>query len=305
MRDWFAIFVLGIVLYGCLSSINPLPPIEKLLSQQRFEEAIIACELFLSENPSSSYSPEITYLLGKAYLEIGNPYEAARVWESYLRKFPEGKHREEVKNVLERWQSEMGKGYLSKMEEEIRSLSLAYEKVLGKKVPPAQLYALLGNIYWEEGEKKQALSLYRKAIQLDPSLLGNPAVSSRLGSSLQEPIPSLLEVEEENILPLEKVWRGEWEEEAGELRNFRIKRGIGVIVSGKVRNKGVKEAKRVRVIVTLYDFYARILASKSIWLGGIPSGESVPFSVVFKGVEKGKVHSVDYLILENAQEVKR
>ncbi len=306
VKNGFFIFVLGVFLVGCLSSVSPLPSIENLLSQQKFEEAIIACELFLSENPSSPYAPEITYLLGKTYLKIGNPYESIRVWEDYLRKFPEGKHRKEVASAIENWKKEKGKSYLSQMEEEIKGLSLAYEKVLGKKMPPSRLYATLGNIYWEEGKKKQALSLYKKAVQLDPSLINNPAIASRLGNSTLEPAPLLLEVEDENILSLEKIWKGEWEAESGELKNFRIKRRLGIIVSGKVRNKGTKEAKKVRLLVTLYDFYARILSSKSIWLGEIPAGESIPFSIVFRGVEKDKVHSVDYLILKNNnQEAKK
>ncbi|NOZ64851.1 MAG: tetratricopeptide repeat protein [Caldiserica bacterium] len=304
VKNVFFIFAIGIFLYGCLSSVNPVPPIEKLFSQQRFEEAIIACELFLSENPSSPYAAEITYLLGKAYLEIDNPYESVRVWEDYLRKFPGGKHRKEVAAAIEKWKQKKGKTYLSQMEEEIKGLSLAYEKVLGKKMPPSQLYVTLGNIYWEEGEKRQALSLYRKAVKLDPSLMNNPAISSRLENSIPEQSPPL-EVEDENILSLEKIWKGEWEEESGELKNFRIKRRLGIIVSGKVKNTGMKEAKKVRLLVTLYDFYARILSSKSIWLGEIPAGKSIPFSVVFKGIEKDKVHSVDYLILKNNQEGKK
>ncbi len=292
--------LLSLFLSGCLFSKNPLSSIKKLISEGKYEEAIVISETFLSETPSSSYSSEVTYLLGKVYLKSGNSYEAIRVWKNYLKNFPKGKHREEIESIIKKWERKVGHKY-SYMEKEVKTLSIAYKKILGKNIPPSKLYVILGNIYWEEGRKKLALSLYKKAIKLNPSIGGNSMIASRL-KKFHLPVPSLLEVEDENILSLEKVWEGEWEKEEGNPRSFKVKGLIGTIISGKVKNKGENSSNSVRLVVTLYDFYDRILASKEIFLGNIPSEKFMPFSVIFNGIGKGKIHSVDYLILENTKE---
>jgi|GEM_PF-3251701 len=304
------LFLLVVVIGGCvtLSNSSPLKPYYSLMEKQRWEEAAVGLSFFLENNPKSPYVEEATYLLGKVYLHMGNTFEASRTFEDYLKRWPEGRWKKEVKEKLsqiQRWMSKE-KYSLKDMEEDVSALSLAYEKVLGKKVPPSQLYLTLGNIYWEEEKREEAIKSYKKALELDPSLKEADWLMKRIQKSKEGVSPPLLVVTDYHIRDIWETWRGEYLNL--ELENDRIvetiKKSKGVRVNGELVNKGEQTAYRVRLIVTAYDFYRRVLGTSMVFLGEIKPGGNIPFSVLIRDVRKEKVNHVEFLPLYQKKEEK-
>lgn len=296
MRWFLLVFLLFLFLGGCQRD-NVARDMRSLIQKGNFEEAVILGEMFLQENPSSPDAPEIIYSLMQAYIRLGDFSRAYLLGEKYLQRYPQGRRREKI----EEWMGEVKERERKReerIEEEMEKLSRLYPELVSRRLPPSRLFLLLGHTYWEMGERENARKFYRKAIQLDSSLERDEVLRNRLG---RKSVESLLEVRDESLRSFEEVWEGEWEE-SGEVKRFQLRGMKGVLVTGRVFNRGETMVRGVRLVVTPSDFYGKALDVRVTWLGDIYPGMARPFSVVFPRLEKKKIDRVEYLFLTQGGE---
>ena len=85
-------------LFGCAG--NPPPPpkedgprieyLHALVEQEEYDAVILGLQHFLADRPGSRFVEEATFLIGRAYYELGLDIEAEEQFRRVLREFPGG-----------------------------------------------------------------------------------------------------------------------------------------------------------------------------------------------------------------------
>ena len=74
---------------------------EALLHQSEFEKAIDTGEALLTDFPDSEKAPDTMFLIGKAYLELGDAAGARSAWERLAATYPQSNPATEAQQLLE------------------------------------------------------------------------------------------------------------------------------------------------------------------------------------------------------------
>ena len=74
---------------------------EALLHQGAFDKAIDTGKALLTDFPNADKAPDTMFLIGKAYLELGNAAEARSAWERLAATYPQSNPASEALELLE------------------------------------------------------------------------------------------------------------------------------------------------------------------------------------------------------------
>jgi tetratricopeptide (TPR) repeat protein len=152
---------------------------------------------------------------------------------------------------------------------EIAALEEAKEQEPGN----ADLHFRLGEVYWRMSRFSDALQAYQRAVQLDPRYLQHPSIQNRLivgddaslalKDSLITPKPTgAIQVRNVQTKHVERsdFWGVHPDENV-------------YVVSGEAVNVGNKTCVNVQVEVTIYDFYEKVMDTRTVDIGAMKPGE--------------------------------
>lgn len=293
-----------LILAGCTSfpGRTPLDTYTNDYRAGKYHQAAVQISLFLREHPYTPQKEEAVYYLAKCYYEMRNYYLAAQTFQDYLTNWPNGRWANEAYGFLSSINDKLQKDTYSKqeLEEEYQRLAFAYKEILGKKIPKDKIYLEIGNIYWEQGKDEKAREAYSKAIATNPSLRTRSWLIKRI-QALQRGEKGLkpqITVFNEHLQDIEEVIKSKIriEDNAGveEYREAEYVLGKATVISGEVENRGNEGVLHLRILITAYDFYRRVLNSSYAYIGRLDPGAVSSFSVTVKNISKDQIHQVTY-----------
>ncbi|MCX8064948.1 MAG: FxLYD domain-containing protein [Candidatus Hydrogenedentes bacterium] len=273
------------------NSYTNLYSAQRMIERGEFSQALPKL-LVIVESGNESV-PEVHYLLGIVYQELGSPQNALSHYIKYLQVAPTGIYsensRKKIRELLGNIDTQIEK--VSTVEERIASL----EERLKTSPTDKNTLTELANWHWLNQNYTRAGELYKQSVTLYPELWNDDTIASRIEKD-----------SEGNIIVLspDEALRREAERKPivfFNVTSFRSGRQFGWAsdlrhqiynVSGQVRNRSSRTIKNVSVQVTIYGFSGMVYDTKTINLGHLSPSQTKPFSIQFTNFDN--IENVDH-----------
>ena len=249
---------------------------ENHFAQGQYRAALLKYSAYLYfPQPSKPDKALALYRLGYCQFALQQYRDAEQTLSRFVTEFPSDQRRPEA----EQWLTESR----AHLEQEVRRshdrIDLAVSEIAAleeaKEQEPgnADLHFRLGEVYWRMSRFTDALQAYQRAAQLDPRYLQHPSIQNRLivgddaslalKDSLITPKPAgAIQVRNVQTKHVERsdFWGVHPDENA-------------YVVSGEAVNVGNKTCVNVQVEVTIYDFYEKVMDTRTVDIGAMKPGE--------------------------------
>lgn len=269
------------------TNVSVLQEADKLYEKGQIKTALLKYSSYVNApfpNKNQKYIDYARFQLANCYYQLGQYQDARHHLSVLLNSKTDTEYKEPASQLLALSNEKIDQENRAISEEWnnlLRQIS-EMEELVKENPDSAEVHFKLADLYWRAGNYQQALDAYKKTLMLNPDYQTKSVMRDRIRITENGEIKmrdSLLTPEDSKPVKVVGVRREVFNRSdyLGQYEYLRL--------SGFVENQGLYDVRNVKVEVSIFDFFNKVLSTKTIHIGNLKAGQKRPFAFLFNELD--------------------